>query len=311
MDAAPVRHHQPARAVLHGRGVRLLPAGRDAAVQAAAADADEAGARVRAGRGAGDAESGRPRLQGPGQCRHLVHRPAADRARQGAGDRRPARQRCRGRHGQGAAGGGHVGPAAANLPDAQRARCRARAAAHTLGAVVPARTADLGRDFPAGGCSAGSRRAARGNDSGKRARAGRRDHACEIRRSRRGQPTARARGGAGEIPRGGGQPGGRVRAAHRRTRARAFRRCQGVGRCLGGLVRARPARCGRPRLGQRGDLQRRRFAPAGCPGRRCRFCRGAGGRAGGQGVWPLRQVPGRSPLSHGDAQGAALCGAAS
>ena len=75
---------QPARDPLHGRDLRLLPAGRRAAVEAAAADAAEAGARVRPRRRAGHAEPGRPRLQGPRQHRHLAGRPAADRARHGA-----------------------------------------------------------------------------------------------------------------------------------------------------------------------------------------------------------------------------------
>ena len=79
---------EPARAALHGRDLRLLPAGREPAVEAAAADAAEAGARLRAGRRARHAEPGRPRLQGPVEHRHLVHRPAADRARQGARARR-------------------------------------------------------------------------------------------------------------------------------------------------------------------------------------------------------------------------------
>ena len=114
------------------------------------ADADEAGARVRPRRRAGDAESRRPRLQGPGQRRHLVHRPPADGARQGARDRRPARQRFGRWHGQVAARSGDVEPAAAHVPDAQRARRSARAAAHALGTFVPARSADLGRDREAG-----------------------------------------------------------------------------------------------------------------------------------------------------------------
>ena len=50
-----------------------------------------------AGRRAGDAEPGRPRLQGAVERRHLVHRPAADRARQGARARRPRRRGGRSR----------------------------------------------------------------------------------------------------------------------------------------------------------------------------------------------------------------------
>ena len=46
------------------------------------------------------AESRRPRLQGPRQLRHLVHRAPADRARQAARDRRTQVRACRqrGRH---------------------------------------------------------------------------------------------------------------------------------------------------------------------------------------------------------------------
>ena len=65
VDARAVGHDQPARARLHGRDLRLLPAGRRAALEEAAADAAQAGARVRRGRAAGHAEPGRPRLQGP------------------------------------------------------------------------------------------------------------------------------------------------------------------------------------------------------------------------------------------------------
>jgi len=50
----------------------------DAAVEAAAAHADEAGACLRHRRGARHAEPGGPRLQGSRQRGHVVHRPAAD-----------------------------------------------------------------------------------------------------------------------------------------------------------------------------------------------------------------------------------------
>ena len=53
---------------------------------------------------AGDAEPGRPRLQGPVQRRHLVPRPAADRARQGARARRAGRRRSGGSFDRGAIG---------------------------------------------------------------------------------------------------------------------------------------------------------------------------------------------------------------
>ena len=61
------------------------------AVEDAAAHAAQAGARLRPGRRAGHAEPGRPRLQGAVERRHLVPRPAADRARQGARARRAGR----------------------------------------------------------------------------------------------------------------------------------------------------------------------------------------------------------------------------
>ena len=54
-------------------------------------------------RRAGDAEPGRPRLQGAGERRHVVPRPAADRARQGARARR-ARRRGRARAARSTAG---------------------------------------------------------------------------------------------------------------------------------------------------------------------------------------------------------------
>ena len=84
VDARADRNVEPARRPLHGRDRRLLPAGGEPAVQAAAADAAETGTRVRAGRGPGHAESGRPRLQGAVEHRHVVPRAAADGARQGA-----------------------------------------------------------------------------------------------------------------------------------------------------------------------------------------------------------------------------------
>ena len=49
LDADAVGHHQPARDALHGRDLRLLPAGGESAVEAADADAAQAGARVRPG----------------------------------------------------------------------------------------------------------------------------------------------------------------------------------------------------------------------------------------------------------------------
>ena len=90
LDAPPARHGGAARDLLHGRDFRLLPADGHAALQAADADAHEAGARLRPRRRARDAEPGRPRLQGSVECRHLVHRAPADRARPRSRHRRAA-----------------------------------------------------------------------------------------------------------------------------------------------------------------------------------------------------------------------------
>ncbi len=92
LDAQPARHLQPARAGLLRRDLRLPAAGREPAVEGAAAHDPEAGARVRPGPDRGHAESRRPGLQGAGQRRHVDARPAADRARQGARARRPRRR---------------------------------------------------------------------------------------------------------------------------------------------------------------------------------------------------------------------------
>ena len=116
--------------------------------KAAAADAAQTGARVRRRGRAGDAESGRPRLQGPGEHRHVVSRPPADRARQGARARR-----ARGI-------GHHDGPAVRSagawsrrsrarepdVRDEQRARGCARRVRIAMGAFVPARSARTKRN---------------------------------------------------------------------------------------------------------------------------------------------------------------------
>ncbi len=103
----------------------------------------EAGAGVRAWRGAGDAEPRGSRLQGALQRGHVVPRPAADRARQGARDR--------GARGGGGDGGRHVRPGEdgadacrawqPHLPDEQRARGSARRLRDAVGALVSARSA--------------------------------------------------------------------------------------------------------------------------------------------------------------------------
>ena len=96
-----VGHDEPARDPLHGRDLRLLPAGREPAVEAAAADAAQAGARLRPGRRAGDAEPGRPRLQGARRT------PAPGSS---AGCRPSATRRACSTGSKGAAGAGGVRP---------------------------------------------------------------------------------------------------------------------------------------------------------------------------------------------------------
>ena len=87
VDAPAEWHDELARARLHGRDLRLLPACRKPAIQAAAAHAAQAGARLRRWHRPGHAEPGGPRLQGALERRDVVPRPPADRTRQGAGDR--------------------------------------------------------------------------------------------------------------------------------------------------------------------------------------------------------------------------------
>ena len=77
LDAPTARHHEPARPHLHGRDLRLLPAGQEPADEDADADDAEAGPRVRRRHDPRHAEPGRHRLQGARQLRHLVSRPFA------------------------------------------------------------------------------------------------------------------------------------------------------------------------------------------------------------------------------------------
>ncbi len=126
LDAPPARHGGAARDLLHGRDLRLLPADGHAALEAADADAHETGARLRARHGVRHPEPRRPRLQGPVERRHLVHRSPADGARPRARHRRApvraGRQRVRPRRAR-EADGRHR---AARVPDAQRQRRRSR-----------------------------------------------------------------------------------------------------------------------------------------------------------------------------------------
>ena len=124
------------RAVLYMDEVfGFLPPTRQPAEQGAAADAAQAGARLRPRLRARDAEPGRPRLQGAGQRRHVVPRPAADRARQGARARR-ARGRGVGLGpGLRSRGARHaaVEPRQARVPAAQRARPARRCCSRRAG----------------------------------------------------------------------------------------------------------------------------------------------------------------------------------
>ncbi len=148
LDALAIGHVEPARDAVSRRSRRLHAAGRQPAVEAGAAAADEAGARVRPRRGAGDAEPDRHRLQGPVERRHVVPRPAADGARQGAAARR-ARGRAQraGRDVRSRRDGAHpVLAAEADVLPARRPRGRAGDLPDALGDVLPARAADEGSD---------------------------------------------------------------------------------------------------------------------------------------------------------------------
>ena len=131
----------------------------ESAVEAADADAAEAGPRVRLGLCAGDAEPGGPRLQRPVQRRHVVLGPIANRARQGPRARRAgrrvgpggARSSIAARHGSDARRAGQP-----RVSDEQRARRRAGGVPDAVGDVVPARAADARADQDVDGPSANS-----------------------------------------------------------------------------------------------------------------------------------------------------------
>ena len=155
MDAHSIGQFQPARDPLHGRDLRLLSARSEPALEDADAHAAQAGSCIRTRLRAGNAKSGRSRLQGPGQLRHLVHRSPANGAGQDAGDRgtRQRTRRCE-RHGS-----RHTRPAALNartprVSDAQRPRRRTLPDAESVGLVVPARATDGQRNHPRDGCAA-------------------------------------------------------------------------------------------------------------------------------------------------------------
>ena len=116
--------------------------------KAAAADAAQAGARVRRRRGAGDAEPGGSGLQGTGEHRHVVSRTAADRARQGAhaGWTRRCSQRLDGSQRNRPA---VVRSRQARVPAPQRPRRRPGRIPDEVDALVSARTALARSDSPA------------------------------------------------------------------------------------------------------------------------------------------------------------------
>ena len=132
LDAPPERHDQPARHPLHGRDPRLLSAGRQPAVEGAAAHAAQAGAGVRPRASCSPRRT--PwisttrawRIPAPGfsaGCRPNGTRPACStgsKARAGGLDR------ARGRSPP-------LGVEEAHLPDAQRARRRARRCSRPAG----------------------------------------------------------------------------------------------------------------------------------------------------------------------------------
>ena len=128
---------------LHGRSVRLLPADREPAGEAADAHAAQAGPRVRPWLRAGDAEPGRSRLQRTVERRHLVLGPAANGARQGPRDRR-ARRRVgpSGLDVQSPGDGSHARRTREpRVPDEQRARRCACGVRIAVGDVVSLRAA--------------------------------------------------------------------------------------------------------------------------------------------------------------------------
>ncbi len=144
LDARAVRDERAARARLSRRGDGLRAADGDATVEEADPDADEAGSRVRDRDGDRDAEPGRPRLQGDGERRQLVHRAPSDRAGQGARARGAALGR--GRRRRRSARHCDRRPRAAPVPAPEHPPRQARALLDALGDVVPARPADEGAD---------------------------------------------------------------------------------------------------------------------------------------------------------------------
>ena len=176
-------------------------------VQAAAAHPAEAGARLRGRRGARDPEPRGPRLQGPVQRRDLVHRPPADRARQGARARRPG-------GGGGRLGGAlrsrqdgrdHRGAGQPHLSHEQRPRRRPGGVRDALGHVLSPRAAHPRPDQDTDGRPArrhGARRFGTAGGAGpdRRARTGVGSAAARCRFRRRDSRGRRAAGAAAGRP---------------------------------------------------------------------------------------------------------------
>ena len=138
--AAQTGHDEPARDPLHGRDRRLLPAGGEPAVEGAAADAAQAGARVRPRRACWrrrtrwTSTTRAWRTPAPGSS--AGSRPSATRRACSTGSK--ARRRApRSRR-----GGSHaLGAGQARVPPAQRARRGPGRVSDSLDAVLPARAA--------------------------------------------------------------------------------------------------------------------------------------------------------------------------
>ena len=136
VDAHAVRHDQPARAPLHGRDLRLLPAGRQPAVEDAAADAAQAGPGVRASawcwprRTRSTSTTRVSPTPAPGSsagCRPSATRRACSTAWRARPRRRRPGLRPRGD------GADPRRPRQARVPDEQRARGRTRSSSSRAG----------------------------------------------------------------------------------------------------------------------------------------------------------------------------------
>ena len=277
VDARSGGNARPARARVHGRGLRLRPSERLPAAEEADPDHLQAGSCVRARPRPLDPEPRRPRLQGDVERRHVARRALADRERQGArAGRAPLgcrRHRCR------RARPGDRRARQAPVPPRLGEGVAAAAAPDALGDVVPRRPADEGAGRAARAARRGQqpqparrRDACRGgNATAARERRDRRRAARRDRRhglvSRPGRAVVgRDRRGAGLDPAAGVPRRPRL-APLRRQRGRR-RRAGGVrGRLRAARHRARPRERGEGRL-RRPRLRRRSTRttlPSSCP----------------------------------------------